>query len=428
MALSFRLLAAAGSLAALLPAQEPTLAEILARLERLEKENATLKDEVERLKARLEGAGPPLEERIAVQESRIEEHEQTKVGSAARAPVRLTGMVLFNAFSGGRNSVPPEFPTIASSRSGFRQIRGTLAQTSIGIQVESPTTIAGARARGEVTADFYGEFDNYLAPRLRTGSLDLEWNSRSVRVGIEKPVVAPRNPVSLAQVVYPALWGAGNLWFWEPQVRLEQRFGSGATDMRAQFGLFQTRETAPSAALPPRPSWQTRWQFGHRFDSGRRVEVAPGFAYSRTLAAGLSAPSQLLTADWLLAPSKWWEWSGAFFHGRNASPLGGLRQGVVLTASGTPRAVGTTGGWTQLLFRPTERFHIHLMAGEQDDRNRDLLNGGIARNLSWALNGIVQLSPNVLLGLEYQQIRTTYIGPSGTRILNRYDLALAYQF
>jgi hypothetical protein len=68
------------------------------------------------------------------------------------------------------------------------------------------------------------------------------------------------------------------------------------------------------------------------------------------------------------------------------------------------------------------------MLGAQDDRNRDLITGAIARNLSWALNGITQLSPNVLLGLEVQQIRTTFLGPNGTRVLNRYDLSLAYLF
>jgi hypothetical protein len=414
--------------AGVVAAQQPDWAQILARLERLEQENASLKEELRQLKSRLDGPGPPLEERVAVQERRSEEQHQTKVESSERVPVKLTGMLLFNAFSGGNNGIPAEFPTFASPRTGLRQIRGTLAQTSVGLRVESPTTILGARARGEVLADFYGEYDGYAIPRLRTGFLDLHWKTRGLRVGVEKPIVAPRNPTSLAQIVYPALWGAGNLWFWQPQARVEQRFGGGQTQVEAQLGLFQTQETAPGGSLAPRPSWQTRVQIGHKFDEDRRLEFAPGFAYSRTLAAGTSAPSQLITADWLLAPSRWWEFSGALFHGRNAGPLGGLRQGVVLAGDNTLRAVGTTGGWVQVMVRPASRLRIHAMLGEQDDRNRDLNSGAIARNLSWALNGITQLSPNVLLGLEVQQIRTTFLGPNGTRVLNRYDLALAYLF
>jgi uncharacterized protein (UPF0335 family) len=408
--------------------QQPDLAQILARIERLEQENASLKEELRQLKSRLDGTGPPIEERVAVQERRVEEQQQTKVESSERVPVKLTGMVLFNAYSGGRNGVPQDFPTFASTRNGLRQIRGTMAQTSVGLQVDSPTTIAGARARGEVIADFYGEYDEYAVPRLRTGFLDLNWNTRGVRVGIEKPIVAPRNPTSLAQVVYPALWGAGNLWFWQPQARIEQRFDAGATRVNAQLGLFQTKETSPGGNLAPRPSWQTRLQMAHNFDEERRVEFAPGFAYSRTQAAGSSAPSQLVTADWLIAPSRWWEFTGALFHGKNAGPLGGLRQGVLLVDEGVIRAVGTTGGWGQIMLRPASRLRIHAMLGAQDDRNRDLITGAIARNLSWALNGITQLSPNVLLGLELQQIRTTFLGPNGTRVLNRYDVSLAYLF
>jgi hypothetical protein len=309
-----------------------------------------------------------------------------------------------------------------------------MQQTSFGFEVESPGTILGAHARGNVTMDFYAKYEDYIVPRLRVASMELNWKTRSIRAGIEKPIMAPRNPVSLAQVVYPALWGAGNLWLWEPMASVEQRFHAGATEFRAQGGIFQTDDArvggnagfAPTD-LQPRPGWQGRLQIGRRWDDQRAIEIAPGFHYSRTLVASTSTPSQLATADWLFGPSRWWEVSGAFFHGKNAAPVGGLRQGVVVIGPGNVRSVGTTGGWTQLLLRPLPRLRLHAMAGEQNDRDADLPRGGIGRNLSWALNGIVQLSPNVLLGLELQQIRTTYIG-SGTRVLNRYDVALAYTF
>ena len=67
------------------------------------------------------------------------------------------------------------------------------------------------------------------------------------------------------------------------------------------------------------------------------------------------------------------------------------------------------------------------MAGQQDDRDSDLPRGAVGRNFSWIVNSMLQVSPNVLVGLEAQQIRTSYPG-FGTRVLNRYDLALAYLF
>jgi hypothetical protein len=414
-----------------LPGAEPSLAEILQRIERLEAENVHLRDEVRTLRERLDGPVAPVEERIAVQERRLEEQEQKKVESSERVPVKLTGMLLFNLYSAGRNGQPLGWPTVATANRGQNQFRGTMRQTMIGLDVESPVSIAGARARGEVMMDFYGSIDDYPAPRLRTGFLDLDWSRTGVRFGIEKAIVAPRNPTSLAQILWPPLWGSGNLWIWEPQFRLEQRFQAGGTDVTIQGGVFQTDEARllPAGTIESnhRPGWQTRWQFSRRFNEERVLQIAPGFHYSRSFVASTSVPSQLITGDWLFAPSSQFEFTGAFFHGRNAGGVGGLRQGVVILGPGNARSVATTGGWGQLMYKPLDRVRVHAMAGEQDDRDRDLLNGQIGRNRSWALNSIFQLSPNVLLGLEFQQIRTTYIG-TGTRVLNRYDLALGYLF
>ena len=410
---------------------EPSLTDILQRLERLEAENTRLRDEVKALRERLDGPVAPVEERVAVQERRLEEQEQKKVESGERVPVKLTGMLLFNVYSAGRNGQPAGWPTVATANRGQNQFRGTMRQTTIGLAVESPATIAGAHAHGEVVMDFYGSADDYPAPRLRTGFLDLSWSSTGFRFGIEKAIIAPRNPTSLAQILWPPLWGAGNLWIWEPQARLEQRFQIGGTEVRAQGGIFQTDEARilPAGAVEQnhRPGWQTRWQFSRRFSEHSTVEIAPGFHYSRSFVASTSVPSQLITTDWLLTPSSRLEFTGAFFHGRNAGSVGGLRQGVVVLGPGNARAVGTTGGWGQLMFRASDRLRFHAMAGEQNDRDRDLLGGQIGRNFSWAANSMFQMSPNVLLGLEFQQIRTTYIG-LGTRVLNRYDLALGYLF
>jgi hypothetical protein len=431
MRLNPRVTAALFVCAAVARAADPALAEILARLERLEGENAKLRQEIQELRSRLDGP-PPVEERVGVVEQRVEDQSQTKVESSQRVPVRLTGMLLFNAFSSGRNGVPPDFPTIATANRGPMMIRGTMRQTSIGIEVDSPYLIAGAQAHGRLIADFYGTLDDYNTPRIRTGFLDLQWPSTGLRVGIEKPIVAPRSPSSLAQQIYPALWGMGNLWLWQPQVRVEQKFTFGGNELRAQAGLLQTNDgravsVASGVTLQPRPAWEGRLAFARRFEGDRAIEFAPGFHYSRTLASGTSVPSQLITGDWRIAPSHQWELTGAFFTGRNAGPIGGLRQGIVIVEPGSVRSVATTGGWSQLMYRPFDRLRFHVMAGQQDDRDSDLVRGAVGRNFSWIVNSMLQVSPNVLVGLEAQQIRTSYLG-LGTRVLNRYDLALAYLF
>jgi hypothetical protein len=53
--------------------------------------------------------------------------------------------------------------------------------------------------------------------------------------------------------------------------------------------------------------------------------------------------------------------------------------------------------------------------------------GSIGKNLLFGGNAYFRLAPNVLMGIEASQVRTTYIG-QGVRINNHYDLALAYLF
>ncbi len=59
-------------------------------------------------------------------------------------------------------------------------------------------------------------------------------------VGQDKPLIAPRDPFSLAQVGVSAFTDAGNLWLWSPQVKVEERFKFGDNSgLRAQLGVYE---------------------------------------------------------------------------------------------------------------------------------------------------------------------------------------------
>ena len=63
-------------------------------------------------------------------------------------------------------------------------------------------------------------------------------------VGQDKPLIAPRDPFSLAQVGVSPFTDAGNLWLWSPQARVEERFKFGDdSGLRAQLSLYQLGET-----------------------------------------------------------------------------------------------------------------------------------------------------------------------------------------
>ena len=134
----------------------PDLAAILERLDRLERENRELAQEVKALRARLDGTpeqggpAPPaaaasatpaapqsLEDQIAVQQQRIDELAQTKVEAAEHFPIRLTGMALFNTFLDSRDSGGVDYPVVATAP-GAGHAGATLRQTIIGLEFRGP--------------------------------------------------------------------------------------------------------------------------------------------------------------------------------------------------------------------------------------------------------------------------------------------------
>jgi hypothetical protein len=443
----------AGSCPGAMRAQESAdLRRILERLERLEQANRELVTEVRELRRELHTANNPghtadspdpatTAEKVEVQEHRVEELAQTRVEASQKFPVQITGMALFNAFANSRFNGGSDNPVIAEAYPGSRSSGATFRQTTIGLKFRGPETVWGGKVHGSVYMDFFGsgssEQGAYAAGgqtfRLRTAAIEVDWKTRSILVGQQKPLISPREPNSLSQVGVSPLTAAGNLWLWQPQARFEQRFGSTEqTGLRAQVAVYQTDELV--SYIPPsfnvqveraRPGLEGRLEFSHRFDADRRIEIAPGFHTSSSHVAGVSVPSSIFSLDWLASPWSKLQFTGAFFTGKNVAGLGALRQGFTVRG-GTVTPVHARGGWGQVSLFATPRLSFNLYGGEQDDRNRDLAYG-IGKNLSYAGNLMYRLAPNVMVSLEGAQVRTDIIG-TGTRINNHYDLAVAYLF
>ncbi len=429
--------------------------EILDRLSRLEEENRALANEVHALRQEIasshapdaghppevqtEGAAPttapPANERLDVLENRVQELQQTKVEASQRFPIKLTGTLLFNAFLNGRYSGGQEDPTSAQTTSGPSGTGASFRQTVIGLQFDGPTW-AGAKLGGTAYMDFFAGSSSSLNHlfRLRIATMDLAWKNTTLTFGQDKPIISPREPNSLAQVGVSPLTGAGNLWLWEPQVRLEQRFAFGeSAGLKAQVGVFETAETSTAvpaqytnSQAPGRPGYEGRFEFWRDFGSGRRIEIAPGFHFSSSHVAGTSVPSDIFSVDWLVAPLSKLQFSGMFFDGKNIAGLGSLRQGYSFFGDSIV-PIHAEGGWAQISIPLTPRITFNFYSGEEADRASDLLSGAIRRNLVVAGNVFYRFAPNVLGSFEMSQARTDYI-LLGNRLNNHYDLALAYLF
>lgn len=428
--------------------------KILDRLDRLETENKQLLQEIVDLRKELESAraapatspaepAPPqppqaqIEERLQVQETRTAELDQKKVESSQKMPLQVTGMLLFNAFDNGTysgSSLPD--PVTASTTPGDRYAGATFRQTVLGLTFSGPQLPLGGTVSGSVYMDFFGGAPapggNFF--RLRLATVNLNWKNTTITVGQDKPIISPREPVSLAEVGVSPLTGAGNLWQWEPQVRVEQRFHlTDQTQIVAQGGVYMSDEganviqTQYAGTLEQwRPAYQGRVEFAYT-PGTMRFEIAPGYSASTTHVIGQPVDSRVASLDWLVRPSKWWDFTGEWFGGRNFAGLGSLRQGFTILSPGEVIPVHGYGAWGQITLNATPRWSFHFFGGEEDDRARDLAGNAISRNLIYGANTIYKLAPNVLTAFEISQVRTAYL-IYGLRQNNHYDLALAYLF
>jgi len=433
-------------------------AAILERLDRLEKQNHELQDEIRSLRSLLQqsqktelksasaqenqgseeesNAQPePANERAQVNEHRIEELAQTKVEASQRFPIRLTGTLLFNAFSNGAYNGGFQNPTAASLAAGPRNSGGTLRQTVLGLTFHGPQTFLGGTVSGSFYMDFFSGSSaslNHIL-RIRLATVQLDWPHTTFSVGQDKPLVSRREPNSLAQVGVSPLTNAGNPWLWQPQARIEQRFSLGEnTTLKAEAGIFQTSEQANIPAdlaarvEVSRPAIEARIGVKHDWGNNRTFEIAPVLHASTTHIGGASIPSRLYGIDWLIKPVSSLEITGMAFHGQNFANLGAIG-GLSVDAANGVIPVHGTGAWIQFRYIATQRLSFNAYGGQQDDRNRDLVAGRIAKNQYYAGNVMYLLAPNVIAAFEVGQARTTYLGV-GNRLNNHYDLALGYLF
>jgi hypothetical protein len=424
------------------------MSAILGRLDRLERENRAMADELHALRQELSAAHagqaapaapiPPsetIEEKVEIQGQRIEEQAQTKVEASQKFPITLTGMALVNAFVNSRQNGGSDYPTAASATPGADRAGATVRQTVLGLEYNGPQTFLGGAIHGAVFMDFYqgaAPLQEWL--RLRTATIQADWATRSVKLGVDKPIFSPRDPDSLAQVGVSPLTGAGNLWLWMPQIRLEQDFSLGAASgVKAQIGAVETHETNPYVVTAStfkieavRPGLEGRVMAYHKLDDTRRFEVAAGFHTSTTHAGGFSIPSNLVSADWFFNPWRRLEFSGAFFSGQNLSNLGtgAINQGYYIYYN-SAEAISSNGGWGQITIHTVRRLDFHLFTGQQDYQME--ARQGVTKNMLFGGNLFFRVAPNVLFGPEVTQTRTLYVA-GGTRINNHYDMALAYLF
>jgi hypothetical protein len=381
-----------------------------------------------------------LDDQYDVLSGKVDEQYQTKIESASKYRMRLSGIVLLNLFNNIGTVDNIDYPSLVYERppsNSGGSFGASLRQSQIGLEVFGPT-VAGARTSADLQMDFGGGFArtlngvNYGMFRLRTGTMRLDWNNTSVVAGQDALFFSPTSPTSFATLAEPALTYAGNLWGWIPQVRVEHRWSLGeGTNLLVQGGILDPLSgEAPiswyyrqpqAGEMSRQPAFATRIAWTHNvFGMPLRIG-ASGYSSRQSYGFGRNVDAWAGMTDWDIPFSHHLSLSGKFYRGRGIGGLGGGIGRSVLF-SGDPglsytalRALNSVGGWAQLKYRLRNNLEFNGTFGQDIPYTADLRafpnpqaygDPTLTKNQEGFVNVIYRPRSDLLFSAEYRHLRT----------------------
>jgi regulator of replication initiation timing len=384
-----------------------------------------------------------LEESTQVMQSELRTLYQTKVESASKYRVRLSGLVLLNLFHNRGEVDNFDVPTYAAPTGPYGVTPGfgaTVRQSEFGLEVFGPE-LAGAKTRGEIQLDFGGGFPagaldgiNTGIVRLRTANMRLDWENTSLIVGQDSLFISPNSPTSFASLLVPSLGYSGNLWAWTPQVRLEHKFNlnddqtisvqGGILDNVTGEPSYGTHRQPQAGEASGQPAFAARTAWTRNMNGKPLILGASGYYSRQNWGQGWTVDGWAAVGDWRIPVYSRLELSGEFYRGKSIGGLGGgIGQSVLFR--GSPNSfpdfvpLNSIGGWSQLKFTATSRLEFNGAFGADNPFARDIHSlwspvgiypSVLTANRSEMLNFIYRPRSDLLLSAEYRHLRTSQIG------------------
>jgi hypothetical protein len=323
----------------------------------------------------------------------------------------------------------------------------TARQSRFGLKIDAPGTaeaLAVTAVTGQFEIDFFGgyyanENNTYpmAHPRLRLFFVRMELGELAIVAGQDWAILAPHNPLSLTHVAIPGFHSSGNLWARLPQVRAEAKLGglelaggvlapTGSGAVEGGSGLTMSRgQASPDKSLMP--SLQARVGYGQRQDKELLGAGISGHLGAEELtltnAAGESATEDLISyagaLDLSIPIGGSISLKGEAYYGQNIDGFFSAAN-ATLTSSAPPtlQPRKAFGGWGQLLVKP-DPLTLGAGAGYESVTDEG------PRNFAVYLTAIYELAPKLLVGVEWDHLRTT---PAGGQVLVGSQLSTSLHF
>lgn len=393
--------------------------------------------------AELSAAVEQIREQQSVQEAQIATHEQSKVETESKYPLKLSGLVLLNGYVNTTGVDDPVAPTLVTAGTG--STGASLRQTVVGFDARGPR-LFDASSHADLRVDFYGSGSNSNGVysygggllRMRTAHAALDWRRTEAFFSLDRTILNPETPTSLTAVAVPALAWSGNLWSWNPRIGLTQdipvggsarvRVQGAITDVLNPPQIYNSTAATPQGVTRPNTSEMSRWPgvegraaiVGGAEESGVQIGAGGLFVPHHTL-GGTRFNSWAGTVDYRVPLSRRAQFSGNAYFGQALGGLGGgAYKDYVFSyspfAGYAYRVLDAMGGWAQLSEHVTERVEANVAFGTDQvpasqlrpfagDATQYYLNQ--ARNRTYTANVIYRPSAYLMFSMEYRHIQSS---------------------
>jgi hypothetical protein len=302
--------------------------------------------------------------------------------------------------------------------------------TRLGFDVGGPTIpcLGCAKTGGKVEIDFQNSTiisatgvpstENKATIMIRHAYFDVKNEDYRLLVGQTWDVVSPLLP---GMLMYSVGWDGGNIGYRRAQFRGERYLAFSDTSLvTAQLSANQTVfEDGSASIVSEPPNWpilegRTAWTIGERGKGSLPITVGVSGHIGQEQAdfsvfgRNHQARTWSGNVDFRMPITERLGLQAECFTGENLGAfLGGIGQGVEPL---TGRSIRSSGGWFEVWYDWTPRFHSHVGYSVDDPCNVDLVTvGGRTYNQFYFGNVIYDVTKNFLVGLEVSSWKTNYV-------------------